>query len=290
MAYDRRMFALDAYLEERKAQVEIGLLAALPQPDSRPAVLAEAMRHAVLTGGKRLRPILCLAAAEAAGGSRDDAWWPALAVELFHAYTLAHDDLPCMDNDLMRRGQPTVHAKYGETIGVLAGDALQGLAFELLGRTPEKRPGVVAALVTELGRTAGAAGVVGGQTEDIRFAGQADAATLAYVHQHKTADLFAAAMRMGAIAAGGAPKAVDKLGAYANHLGQAFQIVDDLLDDGEARAGKPPELSCLQLWNRDEARRQAADHTAAANDALRALPGPVDPLAALAEKMLKRMT
>lgn len=283
------MFVLDTYLDARKKEIEQGLFAALPPPDSRPAVLSEAMRHAVLAGGKRLRPILCLAAAEAAGGSRDEAWWPALAAELFHTYTLVHDDLPCMDNDLVRRGHPTVHAKYGETIGVLAGDALQGLAFELLGRTPEKRPGVAAALVTELGRTAGAAGVVGGQVEDIRFAGHADAATLAYVHQHKTADLFVAAMRMGAIAAGGLPETVAQLGVYANHLGLAFQIMDDLLDDGEARAGKPPELSCLQLWGAAEARRQAADHTAAAMAALCGLPGPAELLTALAEKLLKRV-
>lgn len=283
------MFVLDAYLEERRAWVEERLLAALPPSDSRPAVLAEAMRHAVLSGGKRLRPILCLAAAEAVGGNCDQASSPALAVELFHTYTLVHDDLPCMDNDLLRRGQPTVHAKYGEAVGVLAGDALQGLAFELLGRTPEQRPGVAAALVTELGRTAGASGVVGGQVEDIRFAGKADAATLAFVHQHKTADLFVASMRMGALAAGGTPAAVDSLGAYATHLGIAFQIVDDLLDDGAARAGKPPELSCLQLWSKDEAQRQATAHTAAAIAALHGLPGPVEPLTALAERMLQRV-
>ena len=283
------MFALETYLATRKALVEQELLAALPPANSRPTILAAAMRHAVLTGGKRLRPILCLAAADAAGGCYDEAWWPALAVELFHTYTLVHDDLPCMDNDLTRRGQPTVHALFGETIGVLAGDALQGLAFELLGRTPEKRPGVVAALVTELGRTAGAAGVVAGQVEDIRFAGQADAETLAYVHQHKTADLFSAAMRMGAIAAGGTPETVNQLGTYANHLGIAFQIIDDLLDAGEARAGKPPELSCLQLWSPDEARQQAASHTTAAIQALQGLPGPIEPLVALAEQMLRRV-
>jgi geranylgeranyl diphosphate synthase type II len=280
------MFALDVYLGERKERVEKALFAALPAPDSRPAVLAEAMRHAVLAGGKRLRPILCLAAAEAAGGCPDDALWPALAVEIFHAYTLVHDDLPCMDNDLVRRGQPTVHAKYGEAVGVLAGDALQGVAFALLGRTPEKRPGVAAALAAELGSVA--LGVVGGQVEDIRFAGRADAATLDFVHQHKTADLFRAAMRMGAIAGGGTPDAVERLGTFANHLGLAFQIVDDLLDDGAARAGKPPELTCLQLWSPDEARRRAADHTAAARAALSGLPGPIEPLAALAERMLQR--
>jgi geranylgeranyl diphosphate synthase type II len=182
-----------------------------------------------------------------------------------------------------------VHAKYGETIGVLAGDALQGLAFELLGRTPEMRPGIMAGLVTELGRAAGAAGVVGGQVEDIRLAGQADAATLTFVHQHKTADLFMAALRMGALAGGGSPQTVQQLGTYGQHLGLAFQIVDDLLDAGEARAGKPPELSCLQLWTPEEARRQAAGHTTQATAALAGLPGPTEPLTALVEKLLTRV-
>ena len=289
MAYDRGMFSIEIYLQERKARIEDRLLAVLPSSGARPDVLIEAMRHAVLAGGKRIRPSLCLAAAEAAGGTCDDAWWPALAVELFHTYTLVHDDLPCMDNDLVRRGQPTVHAKYGETIGVLTGDALQGLAFELLGRTPEKRPGVVAALVAELGRTAGAGGVVAGQVEDIRFAGRADPATIAYVHQHKTADLFASAMRMGAIAAGASGETIRQIGLCAEHTGLAFQIVDDLLDDGEARPGKPPELSCLQHWSRDEARRRAAEHTAAAAAALQGLPGPVEPLQALTAELLGRV-
>jgi geranylgeranyl diphosphate synthase type II len=289
MAYDRGMFSIEIYLQERRARVEERLLAVLPPPGARPDLLSGAMRHAVLAGGKRLRPILCLASAEAAGGASEDAWWPALAVEIFHTYTLVHDDLPCMDNDLVRRGQPTVHAKYGETIGVLAGDALQGLAFELLGRTIEKRPGIVAALVSELGRTAGASGVVAGQVEDIRFAGRADPATIAYVHQHKTADLFAAAMRMGAIAAGGSVEAIRQIGVCADHAGLAFQIVDDLLDAGEARPGRPPELSCLQHWSPSEARRHAADHTAAAVAALRGLPGPVEPLQALTRELLGRV-
>jgi geranylgeranyl diphosphate synthase type II len=283
------MFELETYLETRRQELEKALVAALPPLASRPTILAEAMRHAVLTGGKRLRPILCLAAAEAVGGTAQAAIWPALALELFHTYTLVHDDLPCMDNDLVRRGHPTVHAKYGETIGVLAGDALQGLAFELLGRTPEQRLGVVAALVSELGQAAGAAGVVGGQVEDIRYAGQADTATLAYVHQHKTADLFVAALRMGALAGGGAPQAVQQLGTYGQHLGLAFQIVDDLLDAGEARAGKPPELSCLQLWSPTEARQQAAAHTTQATSALAGLPGPIEPLTALVAKLLTRL-
>ena len=283
------MFDIAGYLAARRPQVETRLAAALPPAGERPAALGDAMRHAVLTGGKRLRPILCLACAEASGGRADDAWQPALAVEIFHAYTLVHDDLPCMDNDLVRRGQPTVHAKFGEMAAVLAGDALQALAFELLARTPEKQPGAAAALVAELGRAAGAAGVVGGQFEDLRCAGRADAETVRFIHSHKTADLFAAAARMGAIAAGGDAAAVERLGVYGENLGLAFQIVDDLLDAGPARPGKPPELSCLQIWSREEAGRQAATRTADALAALAGLPGPVEPLAALAESMLRRV-
>lgn len=283
------MLELKQYLTERREQVEARLMAALPAAAARPAVLSDAMRHAVLTGGKRLRPILCLAASEAAGGAPEDAWFPALAVECFHAYTLVHDDLPCMDNDLLRRGQPTVHAKYGEMVAVLAGDALQALAFELLARTPEKRPGVAATLVSELARAAGAGGVVGGQVEDMRFAGHADLETVRYVHQHKTADLFVASLRMGALAAGGQPPAVRALGEYGRQLGLAFQIVDDLLDEGRKQPQRP-ELSCLQVWSREEAKQQASLCTMRALETVGDLPGTVEPLIALAKQMLDRST
>ena len=186
---------LKTYLAARRATVETRLFACLPTSETRPKILSEAMRPAVLSGGKRLRPILCLAAAEAAGGVADDALLPACAVELLHTYTLVHDDLPCMDNDLLRRGQPTVHAKYGEAVGVLTGDALQTLAFETLARTHEKRPGTVARLVAELACAAGAAGVIAGQIEDIRFASAPTREVIDYVFQHKTADLFRAAAR-----------------------------------------------------------------------------------------------
>ncbi|MBM4164296.1 MAG: polyprenyl synthetase family protein, partial [Lentisphaerae bacterium] len=219
------MFDLTAYLAERQVAVAQRLLEWLPPADQRPAVLSQAMRHAVVTGGKRLRPILCLAAAEAAGGTGDAAWHPAIAVELLHAYTLVHDDLPCMDNDTVRRGQPTVWARYGESTAVLAGDALQSLAFELLARTPACDPAIPGILVGELAGAAGAGGIIGGQIEDLACGGQADAATVAYVHQHKTADLFRAAARMGAIAAGADTGLTDRLGDFGSHLGVAFQII-----------------------------------------------------------------
>ena len=280
---------LNTYLAERKQLVEEHLFACLPSEGTRPAILAEAIRHAVLSGGKRLRPILCLASCEAAGGAAREALCPASSVELLHTYTLVHDDLPCMDNDLLRRGQPTVHAKYGEALGVLTGDALQTLAFEVLARTPEKRPGTVARLVAELASAAGAAGVIGGQVEDTRFAATATRETIDYVFQHKTADLFRAACRLGAVAAGvpGAPLA--KLSAFADGLGFDFQIIDDLLDAKNAKTGAQPELSCLDVMTEEEARDWAAHHTRRAVAALEDLPGDTVPLVALANDLLSRL-
>ena len=282
-------FDLQTYLAERKRLAEGALFACLPSAEMRPPVLAEAMRHAVLAGGKRLRPILCLAAADAAGGTAADALFPACAVELLHPYTLVHDDLPCMDNDLLRRGQPTVHAKYGEAIGVLAGDALQTLAFETLARTPEKRPGTVARLVAELASAAGGTGVIAGQVEDILFAAAPTRDIIDYVFQHKTADLFRAAIRLGAIAAGVSEPELARLSVFADGLGFAFQIIDDLLDASEAKSDSKPELSCLDVMTEAEARDWAAQHTRQAVDALVGLPGDSTPLAALARDLLSRI-
>ena len=282
-------FVLETYLADRKRAVEEHLFASLPAAETRPAILVEAMRHAVLSGGKRLRPILCLAAAEAAGGSAADARCAATAVELLHTYTLVHDDLPCMDNDLLRRGQPTVHARYGEAIAVLTGDALQTLAFEMLANTPERRPGTVARLVKELAAAVGFAGVIGGQVEDIRFAAAPTRDVIDFVFQHKTADLFKAACRLGALAAGGDEDAVDKLSRFADALGFAFQIIDDLLDAPSASADAAPELSCLAVMSADEARDWAHSLTAQAVAALDGLPGETVPLAALANHLLTRI-
>ena len=282
-------FDLNRYLAERKLTVEQPLFSRLPAAETRPAILAEAMRHAVLSGGKRLRPILCLASAEAAGGTADDALCPACAVEFLHTYTLVHDDLPCMDNDLLRRGQPTVHAKYGEAIGVLTGDALQTLAFEVLARTPEKSPGTLARLVAELASAAGGNGVIAGQVEDILFAAAPTRDIIGYVFQHKTADLFRAAVRMGALAAGASEPDLAKLSTFANGLGLAFQIIDDLLDAREAKADTKPELSCLDIMTEAEARDWASRQTHQAVDALDGLPGDTAPLAALARDMLHRI-
>lgn len=279
---------LEKYLSERKQMVEAALAGCLPDENARPANLAGAMRHAVTSGGKRLRPVLCLAAAEAAGGNPAHALYPACAVELLHAYTLVHDDLPCMDNGLTRRGLPTVHVKYGEAVAVLAGDALLTLAFETLARTPETRPGLVARLVGELAAAAGAAGVIAGQVDDIGFDGSATRELVESVFRHKTADLFRAAARLGALTAGADAAVLQKLSAFADGLGMAFQITDDLLDASENNDGQRKELSCLCVMTADEARAWAARHTAAAIDALQGLPGPHQTLDAIARKLLNR--
>ena len=281
---------LDAYLAERKALIETHLTAFLPPPGTRPATLTDAMRHAVLSGGKRLRAILCLAAAEAAGGHADAALPAACAVEFLHTYTLVHDDLPCMDDDTLRRGLPTVHVKYGEATAVLAGDALQTLAFDTLARTREATPGTTARLIRELTAAAGATGVIGGQVEDIAAASAPTRAVIDYVFQHKTADLFRAAARLGAIAAQAPDATLTQLSAYANNLGIAFQVIDDILDAAESKTGADPELSCLDIMTEAEARAWAHQLTLGARDALTDLPGDTRPLAAIATRLLSRAT
>ena len=175
----------------------------------RPRVLMQAMRWAVEGGGKRIRPRICLASAVAAGGSSADALFPACAVELLHSYTLVHDDLPAMDNDAERRGRPSVWAKFGEANAILAGDALQALAFAALAQTPERRPGTRAKMIDFF---AGCAlGVVRGQVEDIA----SGAKDVPFIYEHKTADLFMAAAVTGALAGGGDDASVEKLRLFA---------------------------------------------------------------------------
>lgn len=229
----------------------------------RPQVLSEAMSHAVLAGGKRVRPRLCLASAAAAGGDPSDALMPACAIELLHSYTLVHDDLPSMDGDETRRGLPTVWRKFGEDAAVLAGDALQALAFRAAARSPR----AASAVVAELGEAA--FGVVRGQVADLRGGG------VRFICRHKTADLFVAAAAMGALAVGAAPDAVRRLRRYALSVGLAFQHEDDLLD-GDSPI---PE---------DAARARVASLTADALRALDGLPGDASPLEALARRLAGR--
>jgi farnesyl diphosphate synthase len=197
-----------------------------------PAGLGEAMRYAVLDGGKRLRPLLVLAASEAVGGNAQAALRAACAVELIHAYSLVHDDMPCMDNDVLRRGKPTVHVKFGEAGALLAGDALQALAFELLtpddGTVPEA---MQARLCRLLARAAGSAGMAGGQAIDLASVGvKLDESQLREMHRLKTGALLQGSVLMGAACGAVTADVQAALSAYGAAIGLAFQVVDDILD------------------------------------------------------------
>ena len=286
-------------LSELAQWSETALERLVPPASARPAQLHAAMRHSLFAGGKRLRPALCATWAEACGAERTAAMHPAAAIECLHTYTLIHDDLPCMDNDDLRRGVPTCHKVYGEAIALLAGDALQALAFQLLAAMPAA-PEVALACVKELSAAAGPAAVVGGQVEDMLAEGQVpDAERLLYIQRHKTGDLIACACRMGVIAARGGDAVLSAATAYAAALGEAFQIADDLLDatSDSATLGKTVgkdaaqgKLTAVAVYGMDGARARLAARTADAIAALGALPdGTVrERLAALARYVAER--
>ena len=259
-------------------------------PADAPSGLGDAMRYAVLDGGKRLRPLLVLAAAEAVHGEREAALRAACAVELIHAYSLVHDDLPCMDNDVLRRGKPTVHVRFGVAQAMLAGDAMQALAFEVL--TPEAGrvdPALQARLCGLLARAAGDAGMAGGQAIDLASVGlPLDEHALSDMHRRKTGALLKASVLMGAACGNTTAQAARALAIYGEAVGLAFQVVDDILDVTQASetlgktAGKdldhnkPTYVSVLGL----EAARHRAD---ALRQSARAAIGAsgLDPIASL---------
>nr|WP_231402956.1 farnesyl diphosphate synthase [Caenimonas aquaedulcis] len=246
-----------------------------------PAGLGDAMRYAVLDGGKRLRPLLVLAASEAVGGHPEAALRSACAVELIHAYSLVHDDMPCMDNDVLRRGKPTVHVKFGQAQALLAGDALQALAFELLAPEGDAiAPPIQATLCRLLARAAGHAGMAGGQAIDLASVGlPLDEAQLQEMHRRKTGALLLGSVMMGAACGAAGLRARTSLERYGAAMGLAFQVVDDILDvtadsatlgktaGKDAAQDKPTYVSLLGL---DRSRIFARELLAEARDALEA--------------------
>ena len=224
-------FDLTSYLEARRGLVEQALARHLDSFRGVPARLDEAMRYSLLAGGKRLRPILALAACEAVGGREEDALDAACAVEFIHTYSLVHDDLPAMDDDDFRRGRPTAHKKFGEAIAILSGDALLTESFRVAAQNRRGREAAVADVVYELGIAAGAIGMCGGQVLDIEATGKKiDVAALEVLHRAKTGELLLVAVRAGARMGGGDWAALERLTIYGRALGLAFQIVDDVLD------------------------------------------------------------
>ncbi len=220
-----------------RARVDAELDRVLRSAEPREARLVEAMRHSVLSGGKRIRPILCLASFEAAGGEGDDAIHAAVALELIHAYSLVHDDLPCMDDDSVRRGKPTTHRVYGEGMAVLVGDALLTLAFDVLAREPEGSTVLRESrleVLRKISHAAGIHGIIGGQVADLAAATTpGDAAMIEYVHTHKTGALIAAAVWAGARLGTDDPDVLLRFARFGEKAGFAFQVVDDILDYGE---------------------------------------------------------
>ncbi len=231
---------LNAYLKGRQTLINRALARVLPSSQQYPGRIHEAMRYSVLGVGKRIRPILTLAACEAAGGKVGWALPSACALELIHAYSLVHDDLPAMDNDDFRRGKPSCHKRFGEAIGVLTGDALLTLAFELF-TVGNHDPILHLKVIREAARAIGTDGMIGGQVVDIAFAQRAaPPKTLEYINARKTGALIAASVRVGALMGEAPPSVYRALSRYGGRVGLAFQLVDDLLDsDGAVRIYGP---------------------------------------------------
>jgi len=294
-----KLAEFDSWMRVEAEAVETALQAWVPA--DAPAGLGHAMRYGVLDGGKRVRPLLVLAASQAVHGPREAAMRAACAVELIHAYSLVHDDMPCMDNDVLRRGKPTVHVQFGEAQAMLAGDAMQALAFEVL--TPDDNPEMPAALQARLcsllARSAGHAGMAGGQAIDLASIGQPlDEHALRDMHHRKTGALLQASVLMGAACGNATPAQWAALADYGDALGLAFQVVDDILDVTQASAtlgktagkdldnNKPTYVTVLGL---DAARRHATELRDKAQAAL-ARSGLPDAawLSLLADKVVER--
>lgn len=299
-------------------RVELGIDLHVPLAGTRPSRLHAAMRYSLEAGGKRLRPILVLAAAELCGAREDAAVPAAVAIECVHTYSLIHDDLPCMDNDDLRRGRPTAHKAFDEATALLAGDALLTHAFALLSNCYAGDPALANALVRELADTAGSQRLIGGQMEDLMAENKANAtaAELEFIHLNKTAAMIETALVLGGLVglAGAASQRAEvpavppreislqpeiaTLRTAGRHLGLAFQIIDDVLDATSDRAtlGKTPgkdaragKTTYVALHGLAASRGIAQEHTRAAIQLLRSLPGDTDFLAALVESMATRI-
>lgn len=291
-------FDLSSYLAERKALVEKALdnSISIVYPEK----IYEAMRYSLLAGGKRLRPILCLATCELAGGNIEMAMPTACALEMIHTMSLIHDDLPAMDNDDYRRGKLTNHKVYGEDIAILAGDGLLSYAFEFVAtQTKNVLPQQVLQVIARLGKAVGAAGLVGGQVVDLDSEGLSEVSeeTLNFIHIHKTGALLEACVVCGAILASASPNSLQKLSCYAQNIGLAFQIVDDILDitatteelgktarkDIEAQKATYPAI-----WGLEQSKSQAQKLVKNAKAELETFGEKAMPLIALADFIVSR--
>jgi geranylgeranyl diphosphate synthase type II len=286
------------YLATYQAQVEAALDDALPV--IYPEKIYEAMRYSLLAGGKRVRPILCLAACELAGGTSAMAMPTACSLEMIHTMSLIHDDLPAMDNDDFRRGKPTNHKVFGEDIAILAGDGLLAYAFEFIVTQTRNVPAErLLQVIARLGRAVGASGLVGGQVMDLASEGKSDIPldTLNFIHTHKTGALLEACVICGGLLAGGVATELQRLSRYAQNIGLAFQIVDDILDVTATRetlgktAGKDlqaKKATYPSIWGLEESKRQAQQLIAHAKAELSVFGERARPLLAIADFITSR--
>jgi geranylgeranyl diphosphate synthase type II len=226
--------AIEEYLKDKKLLVDKALEDCIPEPGGLAGEVIEAMRYSLFAGGKRIRPILCIAGAEAVGGSDHDVLGIACAIELIHSYSLIHDDLPAMDDDDFRRGKPTNHKVFGEAVAILAGDGLLTLAFNLMARfglEKQAEKDTILRVIDLIASAAGCKGMVGGQVVDITYEGKnPDPTVVEYIHRHKTGALIAASVTSGTILADGSEEEIRSANRYGQEIGLAFQIADDILN------------------------------------------------------------
>ena len=289
---------LKTYLTTRAKDVDAALDAFLPKAKERPATIHAAMRYSVFAGGKRLRPVLCLAAAEACGGEFSLALPPACAVELMHTYSLVHDDLPAMDDDDLRRGRPTCHKVYGEGIAILCGDALLTEAFIVIGQTVATKRYNTRDYITELAVTGGSRKLIGGQVMDLEGEGKKlTKRDLVRIHEAKTAALLTTSLRLGAMTANASPAKLEALTLFGHALGLAFQVIDDILDVTQSTevlgktAGKDQAVeksTYPAIIGLEASRKEAVRLTAIAMDALNPLGKSAELLREVATNLLKR--
>lgn len=298
VALDFQGMDLDEYLKGELADVDAAMDGFLPKLDEPPGSIHEAMRYCMFAGGKRLRPVLCIAAAQACGGKREDAFAAACAVELMHTYSLVHDDLPCMDDDDLRRGRATCHKLYGEGMAVLCGDALLTEAFVVITKSQAGGKYSVGEMVAELALTGGSRKLIGGQVLDLEGEGKSlSMEELVMIHESKTAALLTSSVRLGAMTAGASHEELAALTTFGNALGLAFQVIDDILDltqttenlgktagkDAAVQKATYPAVIGLEL-----SRKEAERLTAEAMDALVVFGEKGGRLREIAERMLVR--
>jgi geranylgeranyl pyrophosphate synthase len=286
-------------LQRHIALVEQGIERHVPAPETRPSRLHTAMRYSLQAGGKRVRPVMLVAAAQALGAEPDRALPAAIAVECIHTYSLIHDDLPCMDNDDLRRGRPTAHRAFDEATALLAGDALLTHAFALLARAYADDSELARRLIDELADAAGSRRLVGGQMEDLLAEKRADASAddLDFIHRNKTGAMIEAALVMGGLVARASDAQLRALRAIGFHTGLAFQIIDDVLDataDSKTlgktagKDAKADKTTFVKLHGVENSRAIAARHTEAARAQFSAFAGDVAFLRALVDSLLER--